>query len=79
MAQLEATVTRLTGLYAPLNQQYVDEDSISDNEDLVNEANRAKVVVLLTAAMVSIRRVYRDLVKEPPRRVMVLADPSSQF
>jgi hypothetical protein len=39
MARLEATVTRLTGLYAQDNQQYADADFIGDNDDIVNEAN----------------------------------------
>jgi hypothetical protein len=36
MARLEATVTRLTGLYAQENQQYADADSIGENEEVVN-------------------------------------------
>jgi hypothetical protein len=39
MAILEATVTRLTTLYAQDNQQYADADFIGDNDDIVNEAN----------------------------------------
>jgi hypothetical protein len=38
MARLEATVTRLAGLYAQDNQQYSDSDFIGDNDDIVNEA-----------------------------------------
>jgi hypothetical protein len=40
---------------------------------------RAEVMVLLTAAMVSIRWAYRDIAKGHPMRMMFLADPSSQF
>jgi archaellum component FlaC len=39
MARLEATVTRLTGMYAQDNQPYGDADSIGDNEEVFNEAN----------------------------------------
>jgi hypothetical protein len=42
MAQLEATVTRLTGLYAQDNQQYANADFIGDNDDIVNEANQGR-------------------------------------
>jgi hypothetical protein len=42
MAQLEATVTHLTGLYAQENQQYADADSIGDNEEAFNEASQGR-------------------------------------
>jgi hypothetical protein len=42
MARLEATVTRLTGLYAQENQQYADADSIGENEEVVNQANQGR-------------------------------------
>jgi hypothetical protein len=42
MARLEATVTRLTGLYVQENQQYAYADSIADNEEVVNEANQGR-------------------------------------
>jgi hypothetical protein len=42
MARLEATVTRLTGLYTQDNQQYADADFIGDNADIVNEANQGR-------------------------------------
>jgi hypothetical protein len=42
MARLEATVTRLIGLYAQDNQQYAYADFIGDNDDIVNEANQGR-------------------------------------
>jgi hypothetical protein len=42
MAQLEATVTHLTGLYEPKNHQYAYADSISDNEQVVHDASQGR-------------------------------------